>query len=217
MGILLESGLVILALALAAFGIYDHQQQLTDWSVHFRVMPVVTGIICTLPLLVALVAMDHFSFGFAKEISGICDRLLVPLFQKMPIWKMLVISLAAGFGEELLFRWCLQGGLREWLGPSQSSLIIALIAGSVLFGVCHWINMTYAIVATLIGIYLGAIMELTDTVFSSMITHALYDFLALVYLVYIRKPSGKHRTRMRRRVVDESQSPVDDELVGQNG
>ncbi|MEZ6097322.1 MAG: CPBP family glutamic-type intramembrane protease, partial [Pirellulaceae bacterium] len=80
------------------------------------------------------------------------------------------------------FRWVIQGGIASyWSGPiGQTSAIF--IAG-LLFGVCHWVNSVYGIVTTIVGIYLGFMMVIADTWLAPMVAHAVYDFIAIVYMV----------------------------------
>ena len=51
----------------------------------------------------------------------------------------------------------------------------------------HSVTLTYALLAACIGLYLGAIWLATGNLLVPITSHALYDFLAFVYLVQIRK------------------------------
>ena len=62
---------------------------------------------------------------------------------------------------------------------STTSLVIA----SLLFGLMHPITRTYAVICMLVGLYLGGIWMFTNNLFVPIFIHALYDFLALVYLL----------------------------------
>jgi membrane protease YdiL (CAAX protease family) len=53
----------------------------------------------------------------------------------------------------------------------------------VIFGLMHYLSPTYAIYAGLTGLYLGVIYQVSGNLFIVMIIHALYDFIALVYVV----------------------------------
>ena len=62
-----------------------------------------------------------------------------------------------------------------------------LLAASVLFGLAHPITPAYAVLAAMIGVYLGWLWLAFDKNLLVPITaHALYDFLALIYLVRTR-------------------------------
>jgi membrane protease YdiL (CAAX protease family) len=80
-------------------------------------------------------------------------------------------------GEELLFRGALQTKLAEWTSP-----IVGLLLTSFLFGLAHALSKLYFLFAIAVGAFLGWLaLEYHDLV-APMIAHALYDFVALVYL-----------------------------------
>ena len=58
---------------------------------------------------------------------------------------------------------------------------LALVLASVVFGAAHLLTWTYAIIAAFIGAYLGLLWIWTGNLLTPMITHAVYDFVALVY------------------------------------
>src|SRR5262249_11763239 len=94
------------------------------------------------------------------------------------IAELALVALAAGLGEEMLFRGFLQAYLVQGM-PVWPAIAIA----SVVFGVLHLITPTYAVLATLISLYLGWLFVATDDLLAVVVAHALYDFLALVYLI----------------------------------
>jgi membrane protease YdiL (CAAX protease family) len=118
------------------------------------------------------------------------DRQVVPLFADLSLLQLAAISLAAGFGEELLFRGVLQSSLSDRLGPPWG-IWAGLLFASVIFGMCHWLTFTYALLATLIGVYLGTLLLVTENLLAPIVSHALYDFVALIYMV--RWDSNKRR------------------------
>jgi membrane protease YdiL (CAAX protease family) len=57
------------------------------------------------------------------------------------------------------------------------------VAG-VLFGLVHSITFTYVVLATLMGVYLGWVWLYADhNLLVIVITHALYDFVVLLWLL----------------------------------
>ena len=70
---------------------------------------------------------------------------------------IVLLSLMAGIGEEALFRGVIQAGLAERV-PASAAVVIA----ALLFGVAHWLTRSYALLAGLIGVYLGVLFLLTD-------------------------------------------------------
>ncbi|MBJ6139012.1 CPBP family intramembrane glutamic endopeptidase [Marinobacter litoralis] len=94
-------------------------------------------------------------------------------------WPALVLlSLLAGVGEELLFRGAVQGWLLQNTGPWTS-----VIAASLLFGLVHYVSLTYFIMATGLGLILGAGYQLSGSLAMVMVWHAIYDILALYFLL----------------------------------
>ena len=129
------------------------------------------------------------------DIRRVVDDTLVPLFRQFSMGEMAIISLLAGLGEEMLFRGVLQAGIARWTsgdGPQivwhgqTASAWFALVVVAVLFGLAHGVNFAYAILAGVIGLYLGWLWMLTDSLIVPITAHAVYDFLALLYVVKIR-------------------------------
>ena len=59
----------------------------------------------------------------------------------------------------------------------------ALLLASLLFGLAHAMTLTYLVLATLMGLYLGALYAWTDQLLAPMLTHFLYDWAALAWLL----------------------------------
>jgi len=96
-------------------------------------------------------------------------------FEFTPL-RIVLMAIGAGVSEELLFR----GVLQTWLAD-HGPLVAAIIVSNVVFGLLHFRTALYAIIAGLIGVYLGVLYALTDNLITPIITHGLYDALALEY------------------------------------
>ena len=72
--------------------------------------------------------------------------------------------------------------------------LYVLAGGFAVFGLLHFITPLYALLAGLMGLYLGWLYEATGNLIVPMIVHGLYDFAALVYLVRIRRPEREKRS-----------------------
>jgi membrane protease YdiL (CAAX protease family) len=46
----------------------------------------------------------------------------------------------------------------------------------------HYVSLGYAIIAGLLGTYMGALLLLTGNLFVAMAVHALFDFAALLFI-----------------------------------
>lgn len=140
------------------------------------------GAAATLPLLAGLWVVERLPWGPLVRLKRLVETQLVPLFAHMSRLQLLLIALAAGLGEELLFRGWLQASLTHWLGPPLG-VGVALVVTSVAFGVCHWLTPAYGALAMLISVYLGLLFVLADNILAPIVCHALYDYIALVYFV----------------------------------
>lgn len=167
---------------------------------------VVWGLVATLPMLVMLLVIQRIPFGPLVNLNETVEELLLPLFAKTTVFELALIALAAGVGEEMLFRGLLQTALAEWFDGSYG-VWIALGLASVVFGVCHWITPTYAVLATLISIYLGGLFLWTENLTAPIVTHSLYDFIALVYLVkWKRQPSVESECAQKSGPIDDDRT-----------
>ncbi len=140
------------------------------------------GVAASLPPLAVFLLCHHFPLGPLRRIRQIVDQMLLPLFAECRLVDLALISLVAGLGEELFFRGVIQDGMAARVGVWP-----AIAVASVLFGLAHPITTTYAVVAGLIGVYLGWLRVEADNLLVPIVAHAAYDFLALAYLVKIRR------------------------------
>lgn len=90
--------------------------------------------------------------------------------------RIVLMSLGAGICEELFFR----GVLQTWT-DRYAHVAIAIVASNVVFGLLHMRTALYAIIAGLVGMYLGALYAITGNLLAPMTAHALYDAVALEY------------------------------------
>ncbi len=182
-----EGGLGLLALLLGwvwdIWPIPGIDRAAVSWQ---AVQPaVLSGLGATAPLLVGLWLMDRFPVGPLAGLQCDLERTVKPLFRECSVGELAAVSLAAGIGEEMLFRGLAQQAFQAWWGPPWGALI-ALIAASALFGAAHFLSVTYAILAACAGLYFGALMIWTESLVAPALTHSLYDFVALFYLVRVR-------------------------------
>lgn len=143
------------------------------------VQAVLWGIVATLPLLALFFLFIRFPIGPLKRIQRFSEEVMRPLLAPCSVIDLLGISLLAGLGEEMFFRGVWQEAFAGWF-----NVWIGVLIASVLFGVMHSITFTYALLATLMGAYLGWVWLYTGhNLLVIVITHALYDFIALLWLL----------------------------------
>jgi len=112
------------------------------------------------------------------RLRQVVDRTVMPLFDGWSIWDLASLALVAGVAEEMLFRGVIQDAIANATGP-----LTALVIASMIFGMLHAITPGYAVIATVLGLWLGAVYLFTENLLAAMAAHALYDFLALVVLL----------------------------------
>ena len=145
---------------------------------HWSMRDALLGFMAATPLLASFQFMLRSRRRWLAEIREFLERTVRPLFGSWAIWRLIVISLLAGVGEELLFRGVLQGGLAQKLGPW-----LALGVASLLFGLAHFVNWSYALVACVMGGYLGGLWLASGNLLTPIVTHAVYDLAALIYFL----------------------------------
>jgi membrane protease YdiL (CAAX protease family) len=136
------------------------------------------GVLATPPLLLTLVWIWRRPGGPLRRLVDFVVDELGPLLSSRSAAELALLAALAGLGEELLFRGLIQAGLARLL-PGW----LALLSASVLFGLAHFATSTYAVVAGLMGLYLGGLFLLQGSLLAPIVTHALYDFAALLLVV----------------------------------
>jgi len=177
-----EAGLGVLALAVGwALGQSPLETLDRNLAAHPNLAAVLWGGMAAVPMVIALLLMDRYPLGPLRRLRQFVHDHLVPMFAPLKVGHLLLLSMAAGVGEEMLFRGFLQAGIARWMGPPLG-VAVGLGAASLLFGLCHWVTPTYAVLAALIGVYLGCLFLITGNLLAPITTHAVYDAVALLYL-----------------------------------
>lgn len=175
-----EGGLILLAWVVGAtLGHPPFAQIHLSWGA------IAVGIVATLPPLLALHWCLRSDWGPLKQLFREVDEMLVPLFRGCSHFELALISLLAGLGEEALFRGVFQTALTDWTGP-----VAGLLMASALFGLAHLVTRTYAVLAGLVGLYLGALALTSGNLLIPVLVHGLYDLVALTYLVRKHRAPG---------------------------
>jgi membrane protease YdiL (CAAX protease family) len=136
------------------------------------------GVAATLPPLGLLRWCLSTKWGPIRRLVKLVEEHLGPYLVGASAGGIVLLSLVAGIGEEVLFRGVIQAGLAERV-PAWMAVGVA----SLLFGAAHWLTASYAVLAALIGVYLGVLFLVTDNLLVPAVTHALYDIAALSILV----------------------------------
>ena len=167
-----EAGLLLLAWGLARWlQVIPLSTFEPSWS------GLLWGLAATAPALLALVWMMRARAGAVRRLVDLVLEQLGPLIGRQSGTSLAALALVAGFSEEVLFRGVIQAGITRCC-----SLAVGLTITSLLFGLVHFASRTYAIFAAIMGLYLGALFQLTGNLFVPIVTHVGYDFVALVWV-----------------------------------
>lgn len=172
------SGLVRLALlgegflvvvALVWQGLREIPMTMGDRLTGILIGLVVAGIMAGVNAWVLCSAPD---LSMVRSIRRLYLTTLKPMFGQVRGTEIVVVSLAAGWGEELLFR----GVLLPEVGLVGSSLIFGLLhtggRGTLAFGA--W--------AAVMGGALGQLAVWTGGLMAPVVAHAVYDAAAMSYI-----------------------------------
>lgn len=143
-------------------------------TLRFEASALIAGVLATAPLVLLLewfMRTGHPPLARFREsqigfFAGIGFR-FSPL-------RIAVLAIGAGVTEELLFR----GVFQTW-AAGELPLFLALLLPNILFGALHWRTTLYAVIAGLVGVYLGVVFLMTGNLLAPIVAHALYDAVAL--------------------------------------
>lgn len=189
MGTLAECGLGFIALGGGwLFGIPIRGQ------FHWSLWAVGKGLLAVLPMLLILGLVELAPGKVFQRLRALVDLLIGPLISSARIPELALLSLAAGLGEEVFFRGFIQAGLLQLLprgglvtGTAWESPAAAIVAAAILFGAAHPLSPLYMILTTVMGVYLGLLYHWTGNLLIPIAAHAVYDFIALLFLARFRR------------------------------
>ena len=180
------------ALLIAAFGLARLLGVPLLPTLRWSATDALLGVAASVPLLALFFWLMRSAWRPVCCLVRFLEEVVRPIITGWSLWQMAVISALAGTSEEVLFRGVLQGGLTLHCAAG-----LALLAASLMFGLAHCVNATYAFVAAAMGAGLGALWLWTGNLLVPMVAHTTYDFVALVYLARFsaRRPpaQGTHR------------------------
>ena len=123
--------------------------------------------------LAATVALTHFFPKFDAAIK-------LPDGTRWALMFLLLASVLAPIGEEILFRGWIYTSLRASFG-----VVAAMLVVSILFALAHWEQThLYALAVFPVGLGLAWIRERTGTIKASIAVHGLYNGIAAVMLFF---------------------------------
>ncbi len=176
-----EASLIVVAMLLGWFADINPFA-----SLHFSETAIAYGIMGTMPLCLMFLALEQLRNEAIDSIKKLLLAVLGPGLHRYHWTDLLILSIIAGVSEEILFR----GVIQPWIELSYG-ITAGLIASNLIFGLVHAVTPLYALLATLVGMYLGLSLDYGGdrNVLTPIIIHTLYDFFAFVALMRIYRAS----------------------------
>lgn len=131
------------------------------------------GVLATIPLAGSLFwfmrtnvpVLARFRESQLEFISSLGFHLTTP--------RIIAMSAIAGLSEEVVFR-----GVLQTFASNHVPMVLAIILTNILFGALHARTLIYAVIAGILGLYLGLVYWATGGLWAVIIAHALYDIAA---------------------------------------
>jgi membrane protease YdiL (CAAX protease family) len=180
LAVIFEGSLVAVALALGWIFHIDVLGRLI-----FSVGATVVGLVGAVPPFALLLTTERFKIPALERIKRLLLETLGPSLLVCRWYDVVALAAVAGVGEEFLFRGALQPLLERWTTSTSWSWVAGLLLSNVIFGLLHFITPTYAVLAGLMGVYFGLLLDATGSrnVLGPILAHGLYDYLAFVVLI----------------------------------
>ena len=191
----IEGGLVVLGMLIGGLlGINPFSLMIWDEQ------STVVGVLATLPLLATFAVSYACPLQSFQQIKEFLISTFGPWLLVCRWYDLIILAALAGFCEEFLFRGVLQPWLVSLCGPWYGILIVCAI-----FGVCHMITPTYALLAAGASAYLSwlTIYDGPTNLVPAIISHAVYDWIA--FLIILKAA----RKRMVEDRIDDATAEVD--------
>jgi len=170
-----EASLIVVAILLGWIADIDPFE-----NFYFSETAVAYGVLGTGPLFLLLLGLEQMHGDALVKIKQLLLDTLGPSLHRYHWTDLFMLAAIAGLSEELLFR----GVIQPWI-ENAWGMAAGLIGSNIIFGLVHAVTPLYAVLAALVGIYLGLALDYGGerNLLTPVLIHGLYDFLAFIALM----------------------------------
>jgi len=178
---LFEAGLLFLALGLGWLAAIDPLADL-----RFDAVGAVCGLLAGALLFSLLLLSERLPLAGLRRIRDLLVEYLGRPLSECRWYDLVLLAALVGLSEEALFRGLIQPWIERSFGRAHG-----LIWSNVLFGLVHAVTPAYAVLAGLIGAFLGWLLDATGgrNLLVPAVTHAVYDYLAFLWIIRLYRKS----------------------------
>jgi len=151
----------------------------SSYTITPDIQAVIWGAGTALLLLTASFLLDRMRIEAMEDFR---DNVVLPLCKKLSVRDALVIALASGVAEELLFRGLIQEELTNLTG-----LVGSILLTNLLFAYIHIIGSVRRYLP-LLFVYIGAgiifslATHLTGNLLPAMLAHTIFNFVSILWM-----------------------------------
>ena len=179
---------------------FDPSQLSQLWPIFVGIL---YGCLAAIPVLLVVELIRRIPWEPIRELERLTEDGMIKTLLELRPTELIVISICAGIGEELLFR----GWMLYWLAegasatasattsaPAPLAMGAALVVSSIVFGLFHPITRLYVVLAALMGLYFGALVIYTENLMVPIAAHATYDAVQLIVTARQEQQAAARKT-----------------------
>ena len=191
--VLLELSLGLSAILIGLFlGVNPRQDLPAWWDGPAILKSLGIGILVGSAFALSMELVSRLPIRSMQKLERSMQSQLHLLLGPMSVPDLLLLSLSAGIGEELLFRGLIQGW---WMSLSETQSFLESLPGmalsAVCFGFAHPLSKTYIVLATLAGFLFAILYWATRDLLACVLAHAIYDAIICVYWKWTQSQLAK--------------------------
>ena len=191
--VLVELSLGLSAILIGLFLGFNPRQDLPAWWDGPGILKSLgIGVLVGSALALGMELVSRLPIRSIQKLERSMQSQLHSLLGPMSVPDLLLLSLSAGIGEELLFRGLIQGW---WMSLAESQTFLQALPGILLsaacFGFAHPLSKAYIALAAFAGFLFAVLYWATRDLLACVLAHAIYDAIICVYWKWTQSQLAK--------------------------